>query len=195
MQFSDCPPNSDSFFFRALSINPQSLKWRSRSKVKVLICSWAWAVMPITNVVSPGDSRGWSHPELIQLSGHQQPVSKSKSKYRGRVRVGRHPVGGEGQGRGILIWRHPTRMQMLQQSARQQVWEAALAWTPNFSSPQLSYYPFTPPFSLPSMHAAFSSCLQNPAFFPWCISQPSTIKLLFFCSSWHTACPPPSLSS
>lgn len=34
--------------------------------------------MPITNVVSPGGSRGWSHPELIQLSGHQRPVSKCR---------------------------------------------------------------------------------------------------------------------
>lgn len=56
-----------------------------KSKGKVIICSCAWAGMPSTNAFSPGRSWGWLHPELIQLSGHQWLVSKSKSKCSGRV--------------------------------------------------------------------------------------------------------------
>lgn len=106
--------------------------------------------------------------------------------------MGRHPVGGEVQGRGILIWRHPARMQMLQQSARQQVWEAALAWTPNFSSPQLSYCPFTLLVSLPSMPAAFSSCLLHPGFLSLMHFPTPYHQTLVLCSSWHPICPPSS---
>lgn len=96
--------------------------------------------------------------------------------------MGRHPVGGQVQGRGILIWKHPTEMQMLKQSARQQVWEAALAWTPHSSFPLL-FLPFLSAL-LPLFNAHCLLLLPlEPSFLPWmhfpALYQRTSCPLLF----------------
>lgn len=101
--------------------------------------------------------------------------------------MGRHPVDREVQGRGIFIWKHPTRMQMLKQPARQQAWEAAPAWTSKSTAFPSSFFSLSL-CSFPSLLCTLSLEPHFLSLMHFLSLYPQTRVL---CFSWHPTSVPP----